>query len=165
MDASADETVLERFKDVSLQVQDCFRATSNVNDIVGLMMMRLEAIVTPTPELKIRAISAQPMRLLAEAAVASARQMNSAIRETSSQVASLAAVLESGYIQCPKCQGVGEIEEDAIQRDEESVGAYTVYRTCPNCSGNKVIRISSDLRENCQQAIRGLGLLRTATET
>ena len=151
-------------REVSLRIQDSFRASGDANTITEYMMTRLEAIVNPTPELKIRAISAQPMKALAEAMVSAIREMNSSIKETQNQVSSLTTAVESGYVQCPTCSGSGDIEEGAIQRDEESVGAYTQYKTCPACNGNKVLPISSDFRSNCLAALDGLRTIGRRTD-
>lgn len=159
-DAAAEDIVLEQLRDISNQIKDYLMATGDVNDIMGHMITRLEAIVNPTPEFKIKAISVPPMSTLSEAMGSKARQMNSLIKEALIMITELASDLDKGYVKCPKCQGLGEIEEEIIQRDRESVDAYKNFYTCPSCNGNKVIPISSDLISNCLEAINGLKLLR-----
>lgn len=114
---------------------------------IDFMLDRLRAIVFPTPENNLRAVSKPSPSELSESIAESLDKMSSLKNALENILSSIIDECNNRKVKCPKCSGVGYIKHYIIVRDEEFIGEDYQDLPCDYCSGHGFLDVTKNFSE------------------
>ncbi|MEM2180330.1 MAG: hypothetical protein QXP32_05905 [Nitrososphaeria archaeon] len=151
-----DEAFVKLLQSLSKEIENYAQTFFSLKDYLDKSVIRFDAVVHPTSENKLKAISLPQMNIISgniKDTIIGAKSKAQSIIKILKQ---LERVIENSKIECPNCEGKGEKLIKTYHRDEDMVQPYVTTEKCPNCEGTGYLEMSKIVIQLTIQLMNGL---------
>lgn len=142
-----DAHILRSFQRLKKLIEDYGDSIKTISSLLDYFIVRLKAIIEPTPENKLKAVGLPSTAMLNIKICEKINSLSKLRRSILQEVKELEESLNNSKIICDYCEGKGKIPRTIITRGECGVKPVIVFKRCPRCNGLGYFSISKNVQE------------------
>jgi len=151
--SKGDEELIELLRELTREIKsysECFLSLHrNLNEAI----IRFDAIVHPTSENKLKALSCRPMDEISNEIKGNIEDAKSNTKSIVSLLKKVEEVVRTSKIECSLCSGKGEVITQSYYREKDVVHSYLESRKCSECNGKGYLEVSATIVQLANQLL------------
>lgn len=153
---NGDKQVLSFFNALQNAFRNYGDNIANISSLLDTAIIKLNALIEPTPQNKLKAINLPSIQELNEKINQSIDQLFNQKKKIEEILLTMSKVLEDAKIKCDFCRGEGELRKPGYVREEDMITPIYEYEACPICDGLGYLTISEDIRNLCYEILSSI---------
>ncbi|MEM3488807.1 MAG: hypothetical protein QXJ62_07150 [Nitrososphaeria archaeon] len=159
--AKGDEELIWLLSTLAGEIKNYAELFLSISKDLDNSIIRLNAVVYPTSENKLKAISLPSMDSIGNSIRENIDDAKNKTKEIVSLLKKAENIMNNSRIECSFCNGKGEVSVLSYYRDEETIQPYFETKKCPKCYGDGYLEVSGTVAQitiqlvNCLRELTG----------
>jgi hypothetical protein len=154
--AKGDEELIELLSKLAGEIKNYAEIFLSVHENLDKSIIRLNALVHPTAENKLKAISLPPVDSISNNIKENIYDAKDKTKTIVSLLKKVEDIVNNSRIECSFCNGKGEISTQSYYRERETIEPFLETKKCSACNGNGYLDVSGTVVQLTIQLISGL---------
>ncbi|MBS7649591.1 MAG: hypothetical protein QXH91_06270 [Candidatus Bathyarchaeia archaeon] len=159
--AKGDEELIGLLSKLAAEIKNYAELFLSISKDLDDSIIRLNAVIYPTPENRLKAISLPSMDSIGSSVRENVNDAKNKTKEIVSLLKKAEDIMNNLKIECSFCDGKGEVSVLSYHRDKETIQPYFETKKCPKCYGDGYLEVSETVAQitiqlvNCLRELTG----------
>ncbi|MGC9014411.1 MAG: hypothetical protein ACP5KW_08585 [Thermoproteota archaeon] len=151
-----DEEFIKLLNELKKELEDYANIFSSIGNSVDKSIIRFNALLYPTAENKLKAVSLPSMEIIGEGVKEFVMNASSKRKNILNLLEEVDGIIQTSKIKCSYCEGKGKISKKQYYRDDDITQTYVNMETCPVCEGRGYLLVSDTVIKLASELMIGL---------
>jgi RecJ-like exonuclease len=160
-----DEEFVKLLSELKKELEAYTTLFSSINSSIGKSLVRFDALLYPSAENKLKAVSLPSMETIGEEIKESITNASSKRKNILNLLDEVDDIIQTSKIKCSHCEGKGKISKTQYYRDDDITQTYVNLETCPVCEGKGYLLVSDTVVKLASELMIGLRELKVKKQS